>query len=284
MKQLRIITVEEVADAVCQLFISANQELPEDCVCALERARQVERDALARQVLDTLEENLVAAREMNIPICQDTGMAVVFVDLGADVHIVGGTLESAINMGVARAYGEGKMRLSIVSDPLFDRCNTGDNTPAIIHIRSVAGDSLTLTAAPKGFGSENMSRLKMFTPAATADDIADFVVDAVKQAGANPCPPITIGVGIGADFEGVALLSKKALMQPVDSKHEDARYQELEERILARVNQLGIGPQGFGGDTTAFAVHILTAPTHIAGLPCAVSISCHANRHLSITI
>ena len=281
---MKYITAEAVSDAVCALFLQANSTLPRDCQEALQLARRQETNPLAQRVLCGLEENLVAAREMDLPICQDTGMAVVFADVGEEVHITGGTLQEAVDAGVARAYKEGLMRCSIVADPLYERVNTGDNTPAVLHIRTVKGDALTLTAAPKGFGSENMSRCKMFTPSATEDDILNFVVEAVKIAGANPCPPITVGVGLGADFEGVAELSKRALLLPMQKRHPDPRYATLETRMLEHINALGIGPQGFRGDTTAFDVHILTAPTHIAGLPCAVSICCHANRHASVTL
>ncbi len=276
---IRMISAEEVASAVRDLFAEANTFLPNDLSCCIKNAAEKERNPIAKQVLGCLLDNAACARNENIPICQDTGMAVLFADVGEDVHIVGDTLQGAVDRGVREAYVEGALRLSIVRDPLFDRVNTDDNTPALVHIRTVPGDRLTLTAAPKGFGSENMSAIRMFTPAATATDIKDFVVDVVKQAGSNPCPPITIGIGIGSDFEGAACLAKRALTLPVEQKHDDPRYAALEDEILDDVNALGIGPQGFGGDTTVLSVHILTAPTHIAGLPCAVNIGCHVNRH-----
>ncbi len=276
---IKMISADEVASTVRDLFIEANTFLPTDLFGCITCARDKETHPVARQVLDCMIENATCAKDNCLPICQDTGMAVLFADVGEDVHIVGDTLQGAADRGVREAYVKGALRLSIVEDPLFDRVNTDDNTPALVHIRTVPGDKLTLTAAPKGFGSENMSALRMFTPAATAADIKNFVVETVKKAGSNPCPPITIGVGIGADFEGVACLAKRALILPVDVKHPDARYAALEGEILDAVNALGIGPQGFGGDTTALCVHILTAPTHIAGLPCAVNIGCHVNRH-----
>ena len=279
MAQPRQISASEIADAVAQLFLKANHELPDDMVDAIGQACRREGNALARQVLERLEDNLHVARDMQIPICQDTGMAVVFADVGNLVCVCDGTLEEAINAGVARAYRDGALRCSVVRDPLYGRVNTGDNTPAVIHISTHAGDDLRLIAAPKGFGSENMSALRMMTPAATEEDVADFVTEQVRRAGSNPCPPIVVGVGIGGNFESVALLAKRALLRPVGSANPDAAYAALEGRLLRRINRLGIGPQGFGGDTTAFAVHIEQAPTHIAGLPVAVNISCHVTRH-----
>ena len=228
-------------------------------------------------------ENLDAAAQLNIPICQDTGMAVLFCEIGQDVHLVGGDFNDAVNNGVRKAYFDGKMRCSIVEDPLR-RVNTNDNTPALIHISIVPGDKIKLTAAPKGFGSENMSKIKMFTPSATADDIIDFVVDTVRSADSNPCPPIVVGVGIGSDFEGVALLSKKALCRDISQRNNDSFYADLENKMLEKINELDIGCQGFGGDITALAVNIIAAPTHIAGLPVAVNIGCHVTRHAQTVI
>ncbi len=276
---IRLIPADVVAEAVKDLFLDANTHLPADVTACIARAAEQETCPLAQGVLACMRENAACAAADELPICQDTGMAVLFADVGEDVHIVGDTLQGAVDRGVREAYVDGALRLSIVSDPLFDRVNTEDNTPALLHIRTVPGDRLTLTAAPKGFGSENMSALRMFTPAATAADIKAFVVETAKRAGSNPCPPITIGVGIGSDFEGVACLAKRALIRPADVHHADERYAALEAEILHEVNALGIGPQGFGGDTTALSVHIETAPTHIAGLPCAVNIGCHVNRH-----
>ncbi len=282
---VRVIDPATISDAVRDLFIEANYRLPPSVCQLISTAKSRERDAVARGVLDTLEENIAAADEMDVPICQDTGMAVLFCEIGQGVYI-DGILEDAVNEGVHRAYVEGSLRKSIVRDPLYDRTNTEDNTPAALRISfsrdpQLAG-SMRLTAAPKGFGSENMSTVKMFTPSATEEDIVQFVVDSVLRAGANPCPPIVVGVGIGANFEGVALLAKEALLR--DTPAQNARYRQLEEKILRAVNETGIGPQGFGGDTTALAVRINHAPTHIAGLPVAVNINCHVSRHKSVIL
>ena len=282
--KLRIISSEEIIKAVRGLFIDVNHALTDDVVEVLSECTQRETSPIGKRVLCRLADNLCAARDLDVPICQDTGMAVLFAEIGEDVHVVGNTFNNAVNEGVRRAYLEGKMRLSIVRDPLYDRVNTNDNTPAVIHISFVRGDKIKLTAAPKGFGSENMSAMRMFTPSATERDIIGFVVDSVKKAGSNPCPPIVVGVGIGGNFEHCAEISKKALTRPLNDQHPNKQYAELERKILEEVNRLGIGPQGFGGDTTALAVKIETAPTHIAGLPVAVNINCHVARHKSIVI
>ena len=282
--QIRRIEARAVSDAVRDLFLSANSMIGEDVLARLDRAIECERNDLARGVLTAIRENDIVAKKKGLPICQDTGMAVVFAEVGALVHIEGDTLENAVNAGVKEAYLDGKLRCSVVRDPLFHRVNTGDNTPAILHIRTVPGDRLKLIAAPKGFGSENMSALRMFTPSAKPEDIVDFVVEAVSKAGSNPCPPVTVGVGIGSDFEGCALLAKYALTRPLSDRHPDPDYAALEEKILDRINALGIGPQGFGGDTSAFAVKIEVGPTHIAGLPVAVNINCHVVRHAQIVL
>lgn len=282
--RIRRINAEDVSNAVRDLFLKANSEIGEDVRERLAYAIKAERSELARGVLTAIQENDAIACEKGLPICQDTGMAVVFADVGSLVHIEGDTLENAVNRGVSEAYLDGKLRCSVVRDPLFYRENTGDNTPAILHIRTVPGDRLKLTAAPKGFGSENMSALKMFTPSAKPADIVDFVVGAVKKAGSNPCPPVTVGVGIGSDFEGCALLAKKALTRSLSDRHPDPNYAELEKTILDGINALGIGPQGFGGDTSAFAVKIEVGPTHIAGLPVAVNVNCHVVRHAEIVL
>lgn len=283
-EQIRRIGADEVSDAVRDLFLRANSVAGEDVIDALDCAIGCERDPLARGVLTAILENDRIAEEKGLPICQDTGMAVVFAEVGSLVHIEGDTLEGAVNRGVSEAYLVGKLRCSVVRDPLFCRENTGDNTPAVLHIRTVPGDRLKLIAAPKGFGSENMSALKMFTPSAKLSDIVDFVVGVVERAGSNPCPPITVGVGIGSDFEGCALLAKYALTRSLSDRHPDPNYAALEKTILDRVNALGIGPQGFGGDTSAFSVKIEVGPTHIAGLPVAVNINCHVVRHASIVL
>lgn len=282
---VRVIDHAAISDAVRALFIEANYRLPPAVCHLISEAKSREQDPVARGVLDTLEENIAAADELDVPICQDTGMAVLFCEIGRGVYI-DAVLEDAVNEGVRRAYVEGSLRKSIVRDPLYDRTNTEDNTPAALRVffsRDPKLDgSIRLTAAPKGFGSENMSTIKMFTPSATERDIIQFVVDSVLHAGANPCPPIVVGVGIGANFEGVALLAKAALLR--DTPAEDARYRQLEEKLLCAINETGIGPQGFGGDTTALAVRVNSAPTHIAGLPVAVNINCHVSRHKSVIL
>ncbi len=281
---IRLISSEEISVKIKEAFIDINHKLSDDVVCALKNASENETSKVGKNVLCRLCDNLSAASELDVPICQDTGMAVVFVEIGENVHVIGDTLENAINVGVKDAYIQGYMRLSVVADPLYHRVNTNDNTPAIIHIKTVKGDSLTFKIAPKGFGSENMSRIRMFTPAATDNDIIDFVVDTVKNAGSNPCPPIVVGVGIGGNFEYSAVLSKYALTRSLDDSNKSREYAELERKMLDRINQLNIGPQGFGGNTTALAVKIETGPTHIAGLPVAVNINCHVARHKTIVI
>ena len=243
--------------------------------------KKSETNEVAKSILSDLKSNIDAARELDIPVCQDTGMAVVFAEIGQDVHIVGGSFEKAVNDGVSLGYTKGLLRKSVVKDPFFERVNTNDNTPAVIHTRIVDGDKIKITVAPKGFGSENMSALKMFTPAASKDDIVNFVVDVVKKAGSNPCPPICVGVGIGGDFELSAFLAKKALCRDISKRNSNEKYALLETEMLEKINSLDIGPQGFGGDTTALCVNIETYPTHIAGLPVAVNIGCHVTRHLT---
>lgn len=276
---MREISCKEITKVVRELFINANYTLPCDAEQLIRESIDKESDKRASGILQRLAENLDAARETDIPICQDTGMAVVFAEVGQDVHIVDGLFEDAINEGVRQAYTDGYLRKSVVREPIFERKNTGDNTPAILYTSIVAGDKIKIIAAPKGFGSENMSAIKMFTPSANQDDIIDFVCETVKKAGGNPCPPILVGVGIGGTFDRSAYLAKKALTRPVSERNADERYADLEARMLERINQLGIGPQGFGGDTTAFAVNIEYTSTHIAGLPVAVNINCHVMRH-----
>lgn len=276
---MREISCKEITKVVRKLFIEANYTLPCDAEQLIRESVNKETDKRASGILMRLAENLDAARETDIPICQDTGMAVVFAEVGQDVHVVDGLFEDAINEGVRQAYADGYLRKSVVKEPLFDRKNTGDNTPAILYTSIVAGDKIKITVAPKGFGSENMSAIKMFTPSAKLDDIVDFVCETVKKAGGNPCPPILVGVGIGGTFDRCAYLAKKALTRPVSERNADERYAALEATMLEKINQLGIGPQGFGGDTTAFAVNIEYTSTHIAGLPVAVNINCHVMRH-----
>ena len=280
---MREIDVSIIEKAVEELFISANAELPVTLENLIKSSKEKETNATAKNIFCDMCKNLDVARENEIPICQDTGMAVLFIEIGQEVHFSGGSLNDAINNGVRKAYLDGKMRCSIVKDPIL-RGNTNDNTPALIHYSIVNGDKVKLTAAPKGFGSENMSKIKMFTPSATEEDIINFVVDVVKTADANPCPPVVLGVGIGSDFEGCALLSKRALIRDISIPNENAYYKELEDKILNEVNKLNIGPQGFGGDITALKVNIETAPTHIAGLPVAVNVGCHVTRHKSVVL
>ena len=280
---MREIDVSIIEKAVEELFISANAELPVTLENLIKSSKEKETNATAKNIFCDMCKNLDVARENEIPICQDTGMAVLFMEIGQDVHFSGGSLNDAINNGVRKAYLDGKMRCSIVKDPIL-RGNTNDNTPALVHYSIVNGDKVKLTAAPKGFGSENMSKIKMFTPSATEEDIINFVVDVVKTADANPCPPVVLGVGIGSDFEGCALLSKRALIRDISIPNENAYYKELEDKILNEVNKLNIGPQGFGGDITALKVNIETAPTHIAGLPVAVNVGCHVTRHKSVVL
>ena len=280
---MREIDCEQIILAVKNLSINANCFLPADVRRALDAAREREQSEVGRAILGDLAENYRLADAEHLPICQDTGMAVLFVELGQEVHITGGLLEDALNEGVRRGYVDGLLRLSVVADPIR-RGNTNDNTPAVIHLRLVKGDQLKITVAPKGFGSENMSVLKMFKPAATVEEIEDFIVSAVDQAGSNPCPPIVLGVGLGGTSEQVMELAKRALLRPVGQPHTDAFYADMERRLLEKINRLGIGPQGLGGITTALAVHIETAPTHIAGLPCGLNLSCHVLRHAEATL
>lgn len=276
---MRIIDEEQIVRTVKQLFIDANYHLSRDVVSALRTCKEKERSPRAQTVLGEICENLHVADECHIPICQDTGMAVVFIEIGTNVHIRSEkSLQQIVDEGVKQAYIEGYLRRSVVRDPLR-RSNTGDNTPAILHVSLVRGDRIKITAAPKGFGSENMSRIQMFTPSSSREEIIEFVVQTVALAGSNPCPPIVIGVGIGGTFEYAAWLAKKALIRPLDEKHPDPFYAQMEEDILAAVNALNIGPQGFGGDTTALKVNVEPYPTHIAGLPVAVNLNCHVCRH-----
>ena len=274
---MREISAECIAETVARLCVEANRNLPQDVACALHRAEETEPFAPAKDLLGLLRQNERIARESSMPICQDTGMAVVFAEVGQEVHITG-SFEQAVNEGVRRGYVEGLLRKSVVGDPLR-RVNTGDNTPAILHIRLVPGDRVTITVAPKGFGSENMSRLAMLTPAQGVQGVKDFVVDTVRRAGANPCPPMVLGIGIGGDFEGVAELAKRALMLPLDQPNPDPFYAQLEQELLEAVNETGVGPQGLGGKTTCLGLHVLAGATHIAGLPVAVNVSCHVTRH-----
>lgn len=274
---MREINAEEITNNIAEMCVEANLNLPCGMRECIENAQKAEKSELCQSVLGDIAANIDCAAELGVPICQDTGMAVIFAEIGQDVHI-NGDFEKAINDGVAKGYVDGRLRLSIVGDPL-ERKNTGNNTPAVIHTKLVSGDKIKLTVAPKGFGSENMSRLKMFTPSATKEDIVKFVVETVSLAGSNPCPPIVVGVGIGGDFEYSALLAKKALCRDLNTRNPEPLYAELEQTMLTEINKLGIGSQGFGGTVTALYVNIEKAATHIAGLPVAVNIGCHVTRH-----
>ena len=276
---MKTISARVITDTVASLCIQANLHLPQDIQAALTRFRQQEPWPLAKQTLSLLQDNLDAADRNNLPICQDTGMACVFVELGTDVHIEG-DFEAAIHEGVCKGYGEGCLRKSIVADPLR-RGNTGDNTPASITVHLVSGDGCRITVAPKGFGSENMSRIKMLKPSDGVEGFKDFVLETVQLAGSNPCPPVVLGIGVGGSFDKVAYLAKRALLRPLDQSHPDPFYAELEAELLESINGLGIGPQGFGGKTTCLGLAIEAMPTHVAGLPVAVNVSCHATRRAS---
>lgn len=274
---MREISAERITEAVKRLCIGANIDLPGDVLGRICESMTSETWPQAREILARIMENDTIAAEARRPVCQDTGMACVFLKIGQDVHITG-DLTEAVNEGVRRGYREGYLRKSVVADPL-NRVNTGDNTPAVITCEIVPGDALEVTVAPKGFGSENMSRIKMLRPSDGLEGVRDFVLETVEEAGPNPCPPIVVGVGIGGTFDKAAALAKKALLRSLDASNPDPFYAELEKRLLADINSLGIGPQGFGGKTTALAVNIETFPTHIAGLPVAVNINCHVARH-----
>lgn len=280
---MKEINVSCITDVVARLCIEANRILPDDIKSSLCGACACEQNELGRAVLFDLNENIKAAESLNLPVCQDTGMAVIFLEIGQEVYLVGGNLYDAVNEGVRRGYTEGLLRKSVVCDPLR-RFNTNDNTPAVIHTGIVSGDKIKITVAPKGFGSENMSGVRMLTPAHGRQGVIEAVLDVVKKASNNPCPPMVIGVGVGGDFEQCAYLSKKALCRSTEDRNPDPYYAELERELLQKINLLDIGPQGFGGNTTALAVNIEVAPTHIAGLPVAVNIGCHVTRHKSEVI
>ena len=275
---VREIEAAKITDTVKRLCIQANVILPEDVKNCIIKRKSEENWAPAREILDRIEENFDLAAAENVPICQDTGVACVFLEIGQEVHIAGGDITQAVNEGVRQGYAEGYLRKSVVRDPL-DRVNTGDNTPAMIYYDIVPGDKIKITVAPKGFGSENMSQIKMLRPSDGIEGVKAFVLKAVEEAGPNPCPPIIVGVGIGGTFDKAALLAKKALLRETGTPSADPLYAKLEEELLEKINALGIGPQGFGGKTTALAVAVEHYPTHIAGLPVAVNINCHVARH-----
>lgn len=275
---MREIQASVITDTIERLCIEANQVFPDDIKKSIQACRASEDGQIACGILDNIIENYQIAENEQVPICQDTGMACVFLEIGQDVHIAGGDLTEAVNEGVRRGYTNGYLRKSVVKDPVR-RGNTGDNTPAMLYTEIVPGENIKITVGPKGFGSENMSAIRMFKPSAGIEGIKDFILETVETAGPNPCPPMVVGVGIGGTFDKAALLAKKALMRPVDSENEDPYYADLEKEMLEKINQLGIGPQGFGGKTTAIGLNIETMPTHIAGMPCAINISCHVTRH-----
>ena len=279
---MRNIHAEEITKIVRKLCIEANCHLTEDLKSCIAACRAAEPFPVAQGILDQIIENYQIADQQSVPVCQDTGMACVFVDVGQEVHIEG-SLENAIHEGVRQGYQDGYLRKSVVRDPI-DRVNTGDNTPAMIYYNIVPGDRVKITVAPKGFGSENMSQIKMLKPSDGLEGVKNFVLKVVEEAGPNPCPPIVVGVGIGGTFDKAAFMAKKALLRPVDTRHENPFYADLEDELLEKINALGIGPQGFGGKTTALKVNIEACPTHIAGLPVAVNINCHVTRHQSEVI
>ena len=280
---MREIKYDKIAETVAKLCIDANYYLNGDIRCALEAGRESENSQMAKNIMDILLENADIAEADGLAICQDTGMAVVYIEMGQECFVTGGYLYDAINEGVAKGYGDGYLRKSIVKDPVR-RENTGDNTPAVIHVEIVRGDGFEITVAPKGFGSENMSSLNMLTPSAGLEGVKKAIVDTVKNAGPNPCPPVVVGVGVGGTMDKAAMIAKKALLRPVDSANEDNYWAEVEAELLEEINKLNIGPGGFGGKTTCLGVNIEVFPTHIAGLPVAVNIGCHVTRHASAKI
>ncbi len=281
---VRKIKAETITQTVKKLFMDCNYFIGKDIMCALETAYEKETSPVGKSVLSQIIENDKIAADEQVPLCQDTGMAILFVEYGDKVVVEDGSFEDAVNEGVRQAYDEGYLRKSVVTDPVFDRINTKDNTPAVIHTRIVNGSQIKIFAGGKGFGSENMSAIKMLTPSYGIEGVKQFVLDTVRSAGPNPCPPIVVGVGIGGTFERAAQLAKKATFRSIDTHHEDERYASLEDELLNEINKMGFGPAGLGGNTTALGVNIETAPTHIAGMPVAVNICCHAARHASAVI
>ncbi len=280
----RQINADTVKNTVKKLFLDCNYNIGDDILCALKKSKDKEKSPVGQSVLAQIIENDEIAAAEQIPLCQDTGMAVLFVEYGDKVVIENGSFQEAVEQGVREAYEEGYLRKSVVSDPVFDRTNTKDNTPAIIHTKIVPGDKIKITAGGKGFGSENMSAIKMLTPSYGIEGVKDFVLETVRKAGPNPCPPMVVGVGIGGTFEKCAELAKKATFRSIDTENPDPRYADLERELLERINKMGFGPAGLGGSTTAIGVNVETYPTHIAGMPVAVNICCHAARHKSAEI
>ena len=282
--EIRKIKAQTVTDTVKKLFMDCNYYIGNDIMNALESAQKSEESPVGKSVLAQIIENDKIASDEKIPLCQDTGMAILFIEYGDKAVIEDGSFDDAVNEGVRQAYDEGYLRKSVVSDPVFDRVNTKDNTPAILHTKIVSGNQIKITAGGKGFGSENMSAIKMLTPSYGIEGVKKFILDTVFAAGPNPCPPIVVGVGIGGTFERAAQLAKKATFRAIDTHNEDKRYADLEDELLCEINKMGFGPAGLGGRTTALGVNIETSPTHIAGMPVAVNICCHAARHASATI
>lgn len=280
---MREIHVDRIRDEIANMAVESNSFLGEDVCTAIKEFKNQEDWPIAKDILEKINQNIEIAKRDFVPLCQDTGFACVFLEIGQDVHLVGGSVEEAVNEGVRRGYTDGYLRKSVVRDPIR-RGNTGDNTPAHIHYEIVPGDTVKIIFAPKGFGSENMSQIKMFAPAAGEEGVKDFIVQCVEAAGANPCPPIVVGVGIGGTFDRAALMAKQALLIPLDEENPDSYYADMEKELLQRINSLGIGPQGFGGRTTAIGVKIKTYPTHIAGMPVAVNINCHVSRHKEVIL
>jgi len=281
---MREVQANQITEVVKNLCMEANYDLGQDVVETLKQSLEKEESPSGKEILEMILENAVIAREERLPICQDTGFAVLFVELGQDVHIVGGQFEEAVNEGVRQGYTEGYLRKSIVDDPVLERKNTSDNTPAVIHTRIVPGEQIRIVFAPKGGGSENMSEVKMMKAADGIEGVKDFVVDKVKRSGGNPCPPVVVGVGIGGTFEKVAMLAKQALLRPLGQRHPDARFAAVEKEILERTNKLGIGPMGLGGRASVLDVHLEVFPCHIASMPVAVNMQCHAARHKEAVI
>lgn len=280
---MRELSTTEITQAVRKACIDANCNMPKDVLSALEKMKKTEESPIALEVFDKIAQNAMLAKDKQVAICQDTGVVVIFAEVGQDVHITGGSFMDAINEGVRQGYKDGYLRYSVVRDPL-DRVNTEDNTPAVVHTSLVPGDKIKLTVSPKGFGSENMSAMKMFTPAAKREDIINFVVECVEKAGSLPCPPIVVGVGLGGTSDMAAVLAKKACVTSLDAPAQNQMYKELQDEMLEKINNLGIGPQGFGGRVTAIGVNILSYPTHIAGLPCFVNIGCNVTRHCEVVL
>lgn len=280
---MREINVREITETVARLCIEAATRLPPELCSAIRTARETEQSPVGQAIFDDMIQNFTLAAQTRLPICQDTGMAVVFMELGQEVHLTGGSLATAVDEGVRIGYRDGLLRKSVVSDPLR-RVNTDDNTPAVLHLSMIDGEQVRITVAPKGFGSENMSAMRCFTPSATRTDVEDFICETMSKAGSNPCPPVILGVGLGGTIEQAALLAKRALLRPVGAPNPDPYYAELEQNALHKVNALGIGPQGLGGTVTALDVHVIPAPTHIAGMPCVINTSCHVTRHAEAVI